>query len=121
MPPNPLSVAIDGLQPVVFDHAAADQLVVALRALHDQVVAVHRADVEAANVARAEWRGFTRGWFEDRHAELHRDLRRLGVEAQTLADEVRRAQHAALSMQAEQDDLVRRALAHMAAVEEARR
>ena len=118
MPPNPLSVALDSLRPVVFDHAAADQLIAALHTLFDEVVAVHRADGEAADVARAEWRGFTRGWFEDRHAGIHRGLRQLGVDVQALAHEVRRAQQAAASMQAEKDDLVRRALAHTAATEE---
>lgn len=107
MPPNPIAAAIDGLRPVVFDHGAADHLVAALHALHQEATGVRRADGEASNVARAEWRGFTRGWFEDRHAALHLDLRQLALDAQDLADEVRRAQQTALSRQADHEERVR--------------
>lgn len=116
--PNTVAHVVAGIRPVAFDQGAAERLVAALQALHDEVVAVARADGEASNIARAEWRGFTRRWFDERHAALHLDLRRLAVDASDLAQEVRRAQQVARRLQADRDDQLHAALARLAAAEE---
>lgn len=93
MPTSPL------VPPLPFDLAASQALARSLDALALVSTGLVRAEAARAEGPTCDWQGYTRAWFDERHAACLQELNRAGRAATEAADDVRRAEQTALARQ----------------------
>lgn len=120
MPEPPAPVAPVPPVPLTLDRAAAQALARSLDALALALAGVVRGEGARAHGATADWRGYTRAWFDERHRAAVEELARAARSVAAAADEVRREELVAVARQRARSEEAA-AHAHRAAVVELER
>ncbi|MBK6855092.1 MAG: hypothetical protein IPG97_00600 [Microthrixaceae bacterium] len=118
-PVTPTAVAVPLIEPVRFDDGAAAALSAALAVLADELDRFRRRTEANADLARRDWAGYSRQWFDSRAAELQERITLAARRAEDDRQEVEQARSWAVAEQQRRVDAAAAEAAQVTAAAEA--